>query len=191
MRSIQPILFNCQPTDQFPNSLLPVILYQDALPSYVFFRRTQVRRILGRNGWSNVAVGGINTTMHYHSNNHVVIVMLRGSSDLVVGGYRGHRFRVAKGDILIIPAGVAYKNLGRQYDVTVITAWPGGIKGDVNVGLPGERPAADLRIAAVVTPHLDPILGASGPLLQTWDPDLDGHPESLMANRHITGSRRN
>ena len=170
MHDSQPEIYHCPPTEQFPNSPLPVLLYKDALTPRTLFRGAQVRRILVRNGWTNAVVGGIDTQMHYHSNNHVVIAILRGWTDVVVGGYRGHRLSVYNGDVLIIPAGVAYKNLGRQSDIRGITAWSGGVKGDVCVGLPGERPAADFRINSVPKPNLDPLFGSPGPLLPVWEP---------------------
>jgi uncharacterized protein YjlB len=35
-------------------------------------------------------------------------------------------------------------------------------------GNPGERPAADVRIAAVPLPNADPVHGLNGPLVELW-----------------------
>jgi uncharacterized protein YjlB len=35
-------------------------------------------------------------------------------------------------------------------------------------GKPGERPAADARIARVDMPAADPVLGETGPLVSLW-----------------------
>ena len=191
MRNSQPFQFYCQPTDQFPNSPLPVLLYQAVLASVIFFRLIRLRKHLRRNGWSNAHVGGIHTQLHYHSNNHVVFVILRGWTDIVVGGYRGHRFRIEKGDVLIIPAGVAFKNLGRQHDIVALTAWPEGTKGDLNTGIPGERPAADIRISAVPMPAADPVFGHEGDLLPIWYPVHSWHHRSALADRNLSGERHN
>jgi uncharacterized protein YjlB len=38
----------------------------------------------------------------------------------------------------------------------------------MNTGRPGERPAADERIARVPLPAADPVFGESGPLVALW-----------------------
>jgi len=167
MEECKPLFFYCLPSEMFPNSKLPVIVYRDVLPG-TFLRRVRTGRILARNGWTNVVVRGIATNLHYHSNNHVVIGVLRGSTDIALGGYRGHLVGVGEGDIVIIPAGVAYKSLGSEHMAACMMAWPGGVEGDVNVGAPGERPAADMRIASVVNPVFDPVYGLDGAVSQVW-----------------------
>jgi uncharacterized protein YjlB len=71
-------------------------------------------------------------------------------------------------DVIIIPAGVAHKNLSTSADFGVVGAYPEGQDWDMNYGKPGERPKADLNIERVALPKLDPIYGASGPLLEKW-----------------------
>ncbi len=75
---------------------------------------------------------------------------------------------VTAGDVLIIPAGVAHKNLGATADLGVVGAYDRGREWDMNYGKPGERPNADVKIARVPLPQMDPVYGAHGPLLEKW-----------------------
>jgi hypothetical protein len=60
-----------------------------------------------------------------------------------LGGERGVVQEVHPGDVIIIPAGVAHKNLGPTADFGVVGAYPEGQDWDINYGRPGERPRAD------------------------------------------------
>jgi uncharacterized protein YjlB len=75
---------------------------------------------------------------------------------------------VEKGDVLIIPAGVAHKNLGEEKDVICIGGYPGGRDFDINYGKPEERPIADEHIAALPLPAADPVYGRGKGLAELW-----------------------
>jgi uncharacterized protein YjlB len=70
--------------------------------------------------------------------------------------------------VLVIPAGVAHMNLGKENDVTCIGAYPDGRDYDMNYGKPGERPKSDHNIASLPLPGTDPVFGKKGALLQLW-----------------------
>ena len=72
------------------------------------------------------------------------------------------------GDVIIIPAGVAHKNLGSSGDFRCVGAYPPGQDWDMNYGKAGERPAADENIANVPLPVADPVFGFEGPLMKNW-----------------------
>jgi mannose-6-phosphate isomerase-like protein (cupin superfamily) len=75
---------------------------------------------------------------------------------------------VCAGDVVIIPAGVAHKNLGASRDFGVVGAYPAGQDYDMNYGKHGERPRVDENIARVPLPESDPVFGSDGPLLNYW-----------------------
>ena len=75
---------------------------------------------------------------------------------------------VRPGDVIVIPAGVAHKNLGASADFRVVGAYPRGQHPDLCTGKPGERPQADRRIARVPLPEQDPVYGPGGPLIAHW-----------------------
>ncbi|MGD9317724.1 MAG: hypothetical protein PVG56_12880 [Anaerolineae bacterium] len=72
------------------------------------------------------------------------------------------------GDVLIIPTGVAHKNLGSSPDFGVVGAYPRGQRPDMNYGRPGERLQADERIAGVPLPQADPVFGGGGLCMDHW-----------------------
>ena len=84
------------------------------------------------------------------------------------GGEKGVILSVKRGDVVIIPAGVAHNNLGASQDFRVVGAYPLGQRADLNDGKSGERPQADENIAHVALPELDPVYGAESPLTNYW-----------------------
>ena len=85
-----------------------------------------------------------------------------------LGGPKGPKFEVRRGDVVVIPAGIAHKNLGSSPDFRVVGAYPDGQCWDMNYGKASERPQVDLKIANVPLPKLDPVFGDTGPLIQLW-----------------------
>lgn len=75
---------------------------------------------------------------------------------------------MSRGDVVVIPAGVAHKNLGASPGFALVGAYPAGQLWDMMYGKPGERPRADENIARVPLPEADPVYGAGGPLLAHW-----------------------
>ncbi len=120
------------------------------------------------NKWSNSRWGGILTCHHYHSTSHEVIGVYRGETILQLGGEDGTRLRIAKGDVLIIPAGVAYKNLGQEHSIGVVAAYPGGMACDMNYENAGDRSLADKNIEKVPLPLTDPVGATASSLPIIW-----------------------
>src|SRR5688572_6882276 len=94
----------------YPNSQLPVLLYKGVLHLPPFFTAAYVKRIFRRNRWYNSWIYGIFEYHHYHSITHEVIGVIKGKTTMQLGGKKGIELQVEKGDVLIIPAGVAHKN---------------------------------------------------------------------------------
>jgi uncharacterized protein YjlB len=153
-----------------PNSRFPLLIYQNAVrlparePGSVF------EELFGANEWSGSWSDNIYTYHHYHSTAHEVLGVYRGAATVQFGGEHGIKQKISTGDVVIIPAGVAHKNLGAGSDFGVVGAYPGGQEWDMNYGRPAERPQADENIARVALPKLDPVYGADGPLLEHWRP---------------------
>jgi uncharacterized protein YjlB len=87
---------------------------------------------------------------------------------LQLGGPEGPKIFIEKGDVLVIPAGVAHKNLGAKNSVSVIGAYPDGLDYDMNYGKPSERPLTDENIKRVPVPESDPVLGINEGLTKIW-----------------------
>jgi len=151
-----------------PNSKLPLLLYQGVIalsendPAHIF------EELFEENGWGDSWRNGIYSYHHYHSTAHEVLGIYRGSAKVQLGGEQGTIQNVRAGDVIVIPAGVAHKNLGSSDDFGVLGAYPKGHDWDMNYGKPGERPRADQNIARVSLPKMDPVFGKNGPLADKW-----------------------
>jgi uncharacterized protein YjlB len=152
----------------FPNSKLPVLLYKKVLDLPPLFPASYVENLFKSHLWHNSWKSGIFTYHHYHSITHEVLGFYKGETKMQVGGDKGVKLDIEKGDVLIIPAGVAHKNLGQENDVQCVGAYPEGMSYDMNYGKPGERPMTDNNIAQVPLPDRDPVLGLKGGLQRYW-----------------------
>ena len=70
--------------------------------------------------------------------------------------------------MVILPAGVAHKNIEQSADFMVVGAYPVGQIPDMKYGKSGDRPQADNNIASVTLPAKDPVFGEEGPLMKEW-----------------------
>ncbi|QKJ32908.1 cupin [Mucilaginibacter mali] len=152
----------------FPNSRFPALLYKDVLDIPVLFKAAHVKNQFEKNGWSNSWDAGIFEYHHYHSVTHEVLGVYKGQTTLQLGGPNGQKVFIEKADVLVIPAGVAHKNLGDESGVSVVGAYFGGRDYDMNYGRPGERPATDENIKKVPVPANDPVYGRDKGLFKIW-----------------------
>jgi uncharacterized protein YjlB len=153
----------------FPNNdLLNVLLYKNVFNLPYFFAANKIKSLFRKNGWTNAWKNGIYTFHHYHSVTHEVMGVYKGKTTLMFGGENGTKVTIEKGDVLIIPVGVAHKNLGAQNQIKCVGAYPGGKDFDMNYGKPDERPQADENIRKVPVPAKDPIFGLNGELHYYW-----------------------
>lgn len=152
----------------FPNSHLPVLIYKNILDFPLFFDAVYIANLFEKNEWTNHWKGGIYTYHHYHSNAHEAIGIYKGQTELLLGGEDGIKITLEKGDVLIIPAGVAHKNLGNEHVVACVGAYAGGASYDLCLGKPGERPLADATLLTLSLPDRDPVLGLKGGTEKYW-----------------------
>lgn len=162
------ISFDLKDDGAIPNNKLPLLIYQSAVkiaprdPAAVF------EELFATNQWTGGWRDGVYTYHHYHSTTHEVLGVYAGSATIKFGGDKGVKQKLTAGDVVIIPAGVAHKNLGASSDFGVVGAYPNGAAWDMNYGQPKERPLADENIARVPLPITDPVYGAEGPLQEQW-----------------------
>lgn len=144
---------------RFPNSAQPVVLHRAVeAPGADAADRLTAR--FAAHGWSGGWVAGIYEFEHYHSTAHEVLGVAAGTARVRLGGPGGDVVDIAPGDVVAIPAGVAHRCL-EESRLRVVGAYAGGRTPDLLRGEPGERPAADARIAAVPPPDADPVTGAA------------------------------
>ncbi len=153
----------------FPNNgNLPLILYRNAI-RFEGGGPELLEEIFHRNNWVGSWRNGIYPFHHYHSTAHEVLGVYSGQCRVQLGGPEGKVFDIEKGDVVLIPAGVAHKNLGSSPDFRVVGAYPTGQSWDMNYGKEGERPAADRNIPGVGLPGEDPVFGDLGPVKEQWN----------------------
>ena len=150
------------------NPRLPLLIYHHALRLAEDDPAAAVERIIAANSWAGSWRNGIYPYHHYHSTAHEVLVVTRGSARVQLGGEKGTVQKIHAGDVILIPAGVAHKNLGSSNDFEIVGAYPEGQDWDMNYGKRTERPRTDQNIARVPLPKMDPTYGADGPLLDYW-----------------------
>jgi uncharacterized protein YjlB len=152
----------------FPNNSLPVLYYPGVLLLPGLFPAGEVKDIFTQNDWKNPWQSGIYTFHHYHSNTHEVIGVVRGETTIELGGDNGVRLKIQKGDVIILPAGTAHKNLGDENAVVCVGAYPKGKEYDMFYGQEGDRPGTDENIKKVKIPDHDPVFGTQGGVLKYW-----------------------
>ena len=153
---------------RIPNSKLPLLVHQNAVKLTLRDPASIFEELFIANRWAGNWRNGIYTYHHYHSTAHEVLGVFCGTATIQLGGERGIKHKISAGDVIVIPAGVAHKNLGASSDFGVVGAYPAGQEWDMNYGRPAERPRADENIAQVPLPTADPVYGAAGPLLERW-----------------------
>jgi len=162
---------------RFPNNPnLPVIIYRAFLDLTNESDPASIEKLLKSNGWENAWRDGIYEYHHYHSTAHEVLAVYSGAVSLQLGGQGGNIIALEKGDVVVIPAGVAHKNVFSTRDFRCMGAYPKGQNYDINYGHREERPHTDENIRNVPLPKKDPLTGKDGPLVCYWkvamEPDV-------------------
>jgi uncharacterized protein YjlB len=153
----------------FPNNpQLPLLLYKDAVELPEKNPAKAFEDVFGRNQWEAFWRDGIFDYHHYHSTAHEVLGIYSGKATVQFGGPDGFVVDVKAGDVVIIPAGVAHKNLSSSHDFACVGGYPTGQDYDMNYGKDGERPGTDNMIKKVEMPLADPVFGTSGGLFDHW-----------------------
>jgi uncharacterized protein YjlB len=152
----------------FPNNeRLPLVVYQGRLSPGIDLA-ARFEALFSANGWPSAWRSSVFAYHHYHSTTHEVLGIFSGSGRVQFGGDDGVILEVQPGDVVIIPAGVAHKNMGEFGGFRCVGAYPQGQPRDIHYGQPGERPGTDGNIAQTPLPKADPAYGRTGPLSKLW-----------------------
>jgi len=150
------------------NEKLPLLVYPGALKLPEHNPAGIIEGLFNVNQWGGSWRNGVYGFHHYHSTAHEVLGVFSGTARVQFGGEGGITLPVSRGDVVIIPAGVAHKNMGASQDFRVVGAYPLRQSWDMCSGKPGERSRADQNIARVALPESDPVYGTKGPLMDYW-----------------------
>ena len=166
----ESVVFSVRLVDDgaIPNNRLPLLVYRQALRLPDQDPASAIEELLDANGWGGHWRNGVYAYQHYHSTAHEVLAVFAGTATVQFGGNDGTTQELAPGDVVVIPAGVAHKNLDSSPEFRVVGAYPAGQDWDLCYGRSDERPMADANIARVTLPSADPVYGPDGPLLKEW-----------------------
>ncbi len=159
---------HCPDDGTFPNNDMPVILLRSAFTCETSMNPADIERVFHAHGWVNSWRNGLFSYQHYHSTAHEALGVYSGWVKAQLGGPGGGTVAVMAGDVVILPAGVAHKNIEQSADFQVVGAYPVGQIPDMKYGKSGERPQVDKNIASVALPAKDPVFGEEGPLIKEW-----------------------
>jgi uncharacterized protein YjlB len=161
----QPLTFVFEDDGTIPNSRLPLLAYQAAVPADA----AAIERLFAANHWPPAWRDGVHPFHHFHSTAHEVLGVARGEASVLFGGPNGQVLTVRAGDVVVVPAGVAHCNQGQSSDLLIVGAYPDNGPGpDLRRGKAGEHDAAAQAVAAVPMPEADPVMGMDGGLVRLW-----------------------
>ncbi len=153
------------PNADLPNNArLPLLVYRSVL-ALDGDAAGRCETLFAGHGWGGAWRNGIFGYDHFHVSMHEVLGIVRGRVRVRFGGDGGPEAEVAAGDVVVIPAGVAHRNLGASSDLLVVGAYPGGAHPDTSTVA---GPDAAARTVHVPVPARDPVYGRTGPLLDRW-----------------------
>ena len=162
MTAREPETLALEPDGGIPNSRLPVLVYRGLRLAE---GPAAAESAFAEHGWLGAWRNGIFGFHHFHSTAHEVLAIVAGSVQVRLGGPGGSSLHVARGDVLVLPAGTGHRNEGDSGDLLVVGAYPNGMSWDVRRGDPGEYDEVTANIAAVPLPDADPVGGA---LTELW-----------------------
>lgn len=153
----------------FPNHpRWPLLIYPAALSLPSEDPARAVEGVFRKHGWGRTWRNGIYPFQHYHSNSHEALGVFCGYARVQFGGPQGVEIELRAGDVAVLPAGTAHKNLGSSADFGVVGAYPPGLDYDLCRGKQEERSPAIEKIRRVAKPATDPVFGTRGGLCDFW-----------------------
>ncbi|HET8997667.1 MAG TPA: cupin domain-containing protein, partial [Acetobacteraceae bacterium] len=141
----EPQTFTFADDGAIPNSLLPLLVYRNAVPPDA----DAIEARFARNRWPPAWRDGVFPFHHFHSNAHEVLGVARGWVKVRFGGPGGQTVQVEAGDVAVLPAGVGHCNEGQSPDLLIVGAYPdNGPSPDTCRGKPDEHDAVLRNVAA-------------------------------------------
>lgn len=155
-----------QPSGGVPNSPLPLLLYHHV--SHEERLADAFEALFARHGWPPRWRYPVFTYTHFHSNTHEVLGVFAGNARIQFGGESGPVVDIARGDAVLIPAGVGHKQIEASEDFMCVGAYPEGCSPDKYLDQPEMLAEAREHLAKVAMPARDPVTGSTGGIQAFW-----------------------
>lgn len=154
----------------FPNNPLPVLYYSKVVVNLINEPdpAQSVLDLFEKNDYTNGWVNGIFSYHHFHSNTHEVLACIAGKATVQLGGPDTQSYSFSKGDVLLLPAGVAHKRIAASQDFKIVGAYPEGLEPDMQNGGAENYESIKQAITSVQLPKKDPVEGANGAVAKHW-----------------------
>ena len=169
----KPLTYQFPDDGIVPNNALPVVVYEGAVDlSRSRDPAAAIEALFRSNGWGrDMWRNGVFPFVHYHAAIHEALGIARGHGRVQLGGHQGQAFDLKAGDVAILPAGTGHQKLIASDDFLVIGGYPPeGTYNLCRAEHSADRTEALRTIPDVPLPTSDPVIGASGPLLDLWRP---------------------
>ena len=154
--------FFCLPAANYPNSrAYPVILYKQVFPGERLPGAALIEKTVAQFNWLPAWRFCVYSFEHYHSTAFEFLGCFTGDAVLQLGGPTGKVVSFRCGDAVIIPPGVAHRQLDGSASFCCVGAYPPGqspdlLRGDCELTMQTRR-----NIAAVPSPLFDPVYGVN------------------------------
>ncbi len=121
--------------------------------------RTQIRDAFVNHGWSDPWEDGVYSFEHFHAEAHEVLGCAAGWVEIRLGGPNGDTVRLEAGDVALLPAGVAHRNMASSDDYLIMGSYPPGQSPDLRRGDPEEWDEVVDLVSRVPDWTRDPVTG--------------------------------
>jgi uncharacterized protein YjlB len=146
----------------FPNNdKYPVLIYQDA---YHGSSKEATKCMERDREWTSPWTWGIFSYHHYHSTAWELLVCIRGTASVRMGGPSGPTLSIRRGDLILIPPGISHQQIQDEDGFALLgsyplkdcsASWTGSV--DTLNGPPTKIQRDNIRACPV--PGKDPIFG--------------------------------
>lgn len=147
------------PDKPFPGNEIELQLYRAVFNNDQTELDAKFRKLFSNYGWSIPWINGVYGFHHFHAEAHEVLGCAAGWVVVQIGGPNGPKFKLTAGDAMLIPAGVAHKNIDSSADYSILGSYPHGQEPDLRRGNPDEWNEVLNKISLVRLWDRDPITG--------------------------------
>ena len=147
------------PDKPFPGNEIELQLYRAVFNNDQTELDAKFRKLFSNYGWSIPWINGVYGFHHFHAEAHEVLGCASGWVVVQIGGPNGPKFKLTAGDAMLIPAGVAHKNIDSSIDYSILGSYPHGQEPDLRRGNPDEWNEVLNKISLVRLWDRDPITG--------------------------------